>query len=104
MLVGCDQCTFVSDSHKLYNEIENRGHGQKAAAPNVGLQVGLAREGISNTGFSDILHSTNTVAPSTIGMQKTANQINRLIENINRPNIITTDEEIKGYNHEKYLS
>ena len=76
----CDQCTFVSDSYKLYKLNSEWGCGEKAAASNVGLQIGLARQGISNTGFSDILHSTNTVAPLTRGMQKTANQINGLIE------------------------
>ena len=100
----CDQCAFLSDTHKLYNEIESGGRGRKAAAPNVGLQIGLARQGISNTGFSDILHATNTVAPSTRGMQKTANQISGLIENVNRQDMTSRIEKLQVLNEKRGLS
>ena len=65
---------FLQHTHKLYDEVRRKGAGRKAAPPNIGLQVGLSRQGISTTGLADILQVTNTPALSTRGIANDCKQ------------------------------
>lgn len=79
MALMCTECTYISSPKRLYEEVVTGKKGRRAAAPNIGIQVGLARQGISNSGLADILSATDTVPPSLPGMQKSANKVNSLI-------------------------
>ena len=103
MAVRCTECTYVSASHKLYNEVPGNGRGRRAAAPNVGLQVGLSRQGIGYSGFADILHSINTPSPSVSGMLKTANKVNPLIEEANREDMSKRITRLQALNTKRGL-
>ena len=76
----CTKCSFVTKKGTiLYNEIPTKGPGRKPAAPNIALQIGLARHGIGITGLADILNSINCIAPSLSGMQRTANKVSKFL-------------------------
>ena len=104
MALKCSVCGYLSTTHKLYDEVRSEGAGRKAATPNVGLQVGLSRQGISTTGLADILQATNTPAPSTRGMQKTANKVNLVIEQANQKDMAERIEKLQVLNAKRGLS
>ena len=64
----CTKCPFKSRPFKLYQEVNTGKRGQKAAAPNIGLQVGLSQTPIGYTGVRKLLLSSNTPAPSMSGL------------------------------------
>ena len=97
----CKLCGFQGKKAKLYEEVETKGRGRKAAKPNVGLQVGLSNSSIASTGFCDILMHTNIPIPSTSGMQKTANQVDAAIEKVNKTSLASIREDLKIINHFK---
>ena len=99
----CSMCDFSSVPYKLYEEVPKEGVGRKAATPNVGLQIGLARQGVSSTGFTDILHATNTSAPSICGMQKAANKITPIIEKVNRRDMADRITSLQSLNARRGL-
>ena len=100
----CSCCGFVSQTSKLYDEIDRDGVGRKTAAPNLGLQLGMARQGIGNEGVIDILQATNIAAPSSRGMQKTANRVSTIIEKVNREDMTERTHQLKELNVKRGLS
>ncbi|XP_062577982.1 uncharacterized protein LOC134239870, partial [Saccostrea cucullata] len=79
----CTTCGYASRRYNLYEEVESKTRGRKAATVNYGLQVGLSQTPIGNDGMRKILLSTNTPPPSRKSLQKTSNKIMPLIETLN---------------------
>lgn len=96
--VCCNRCGYVSGKTKLYEEVCTGRPGRKAAKPNVGVQVGLARQGISASGFADILSSANIPPPSTSGLQRAANKVNPVLIEENQLDMSSIRRELKRRN------
>ena len=79
----CVNCHYKSTMFKLYDEVMSNSKGPKAAAPNIGLQVGLADCPISNEKARLLFLSTNTPPPSLPSMQQNANKVNDLLVKLN---------------------
>lgn len=94
LAVTCTQCKFSSDRMKIFNEITTGLRGRKAATVNIGLQVGLSKQGISNTGIRQVLAATNVIPPSTSAMQKSANRVNEIISDTNEHDMANTCNDL----------
>ena len=71
----CVKCGYTSKMFKLYHEVPTEKAGQRSAAPNVGLQVGLQE---STTGIAKgrvIIASLDVPPPCQSSMQRTANKV-----------------------------
>ena len=75
----CMTCDYGSTKHKLYQEVDTKVPGRKAATSNLGLQIGLSQTPLGNDGMRKILLSTNTPAPSRKALQKSSNTVMPLI-------------------------
>ncbi len=96
--VKCDKCVYISEKQKFYKEVITDKVGRKAAAPNIGLQVGLARQGIGPSGLIDVLSAANVSAPSRKGLQAAANTVSSLLEQENIKDMHDIREQIKHTN------
>lgn len=94
----CLNCSYVSGKYKLYEEVETKGPGRRKAAPNMGLQIGLSRQGIGYEGIADIMNACNIASPSKQSMQETANQVAPLIEDVNQQDMCNRIKELKNLN------
>ena len=100
----CRTCTFISTRFNLYEEVSRIGPGRKAAKPNVGIQIGMARHGFSSTGLIDVLNSANIIAPSKPGLQLAANKLNPIIVQTNTEDMAKRAEHLKYLNERRGLS
>ena len=98
MAVKCTACPYKSKTEKLYEEAESDSRGRRAATINNGIQVGLSKQGMSNTGLREVIASANIIPPSTSGMQKAANRLGRKIVEANTKDIKAIREELKHLN------
>ncbi len=96
--VRCKNCGYASEKTKLYDEVCTGKQGRRAAKPNIGVQVALARQGISASGFVDILSAANIPPPSTSGLQKAANKITPLLEEENKSNMSAIRRSLRQRN------
>lgn len=96
--LSCDKCQFISDKYKLYNEISSTKKGPKAAAINFGMQVGLSQVSMGSAGLRKILLSGNIPAPSTKGMQNSANKVAENIVELNKDDMYKIRQEVKVIN------
>ncbi len=96
--VKCDKCAYVSEKQKFYKEVDTCKRGRKAAAPNIGVQVGLARQGIGPSGLIDVLSAANVSAPSRKGLQAAANSVSSMLEQENIKDMHDIREQIKHTN------
>lgn len=95
----CTKCSYVSESLKLYKEIEKNGPGRKAAAINYAFQTGITNSNLGNDSARLILSSAGIPPISRNGMQKIANKVcdkvvelaedetNKIVENIQKRNL-----------------
>ena len=83
----CMTCDYGSTKHKLYQEVDTKAPGRKAATSNLGLQIGLSQTPLGNDGMRKILLFTNTPAPSRKALQKSSNTVMPLIEALNESDI-----------------
>ena len=79
----CMTCDYGSTKYKLYQEVDTKAPGRKAATSNLGLQIGLSQTPLGNDVMRKILLSTNTPAPSREALQKSSNTIMPLTEALN---------------------
>lgn len=84
MGVKCNACTYVSTREKFYVEAQKTGKGRKAAAINIGIQVGLSKHRVANQGLKEILASANIRPPVLSAMQKSANSVNKKLISTNK--------------------
>ncbi len=96
--VKCDKCPYVSTKEKFYEEVDTSKRGRKAAVPNIGLQVGLARQGMGPSGLIDVLSAANMSAPSKKGMQASANAVAPVLQEENLKDMHVIREELKEDN------
>ena len=71
----CVKCGYTSKMFKLYHEVSTEKAGERSAAPNVGLQVGLQE---STTGIAKgrvIIANLDVPPPYRSSMQRTANKV-----------------------------
>lgn len=95
----CSKCKFVSESYKLYKEIDKCTAGRKAGAINYGFQTGVMNTSIGNNDARLILTSAGIPPISTTGMQGIANKVSdkivdlaeqdtkRVVENLQERNL-----------------
>ena len=83
MGLKCERCTYRTGPYKLYYEVQTKARGRKSATANVGLQVGLSQNMLSNTGMRHILMSSNIRPPTYTGMQRQANRVGAAIQKMN---------------------
>ena len=93
----CSKCNYESKMYTLYEEIETSRPGRRAACVNQSVQIGLSQSSIGNAGFRRIL-MTNTPAPSTSGMQKSANKVSTAIQEENIKDMRGIQNELKMIN------
>ena len=79
VVLKCDECRFRTTQFKLYTEAETGAPGPKPAAINLGLQVGLMKQGMSNSGLKEILTAADIASPSISTLQRTANRVGEII-------------------------
>lgn len=80
----CKSCQYQSPSMKLYDEVQAGKPGRKSGGPNRALQVGLSHCMIGNSAMRDLLLTLNIPAPSEFGMQRQANNISQVLEDLNK--------------------
>ena len=87
----CNKCEYRSPLHKLYNEVLTSKTGQKPAAPNLGIQVGLTHTVVGNGALWSILMAAGGCSPAMSALQRQANKVgSQLIEQ----NIIDYEEKM----------
>ena len=91
--MACIHCTYKSPVYKLYSEVPKVGRGAKAAACNVGLQVGLQDTPIGNVRARFLIAATNTPPPSLSAMQRMSNSVGRATCTMNK---LDMDERIQN--------
>ncbi|XP_074648731.1 uncharacterized protein LOC141904118 [Tubulanus polymorphus] len=98
--VQCVACNWRGNLHKLYDEVEQTPGkpGPRAAAPNVGFQVGLQDCPIGNSRARYLLATTNVHPPARSGMQKTANKVGNAITELNESDMSDRRDECKRVN------
>ena len=79
----------------MYIEIPSTKRGPKAAAINYGMQVGRSQVSIGAAGLRKIFLSGNIPAPSTKGMQDSANNVSEKIKDVNAADMKNIRQEIK---------
>lgn len=95
---NCTKCNFKSDPKKIYEEISTGQCGRKSADVNIGLQVGLSKQGISNTGIRQVLAAANVIPPASSNMQKASNKVTKLIQQCNEQDMTRKCDELKHLN------
>ena len=103
MRLKCQSCSFYGKVHKLYVEIDEGKPGQKAAAPNKAVQVGLSHSMISNTSFRNILLGTNIPAPAMSSMQKNTNAVGETLIQVNEDDMAKIRQDLKDTSIQKDL-
>lgn len=76
--IKCNNCSYRGRLHKLYTEVPSVTRGAKAAAPNLGWQVGLQETPMGNTKSRLLLAAANIPPPSRSGMNKRAKKVSNL--------------------------
>ena len=84
MRMACSACQFKSAPYNLYEEVDTKSPGRRAATVNYGLQVGLSQTPLGNDGLRKILLSANTPPPSRKSLQKASNKVLAKIETLNK--------------------
>lgn len=76
MGLRCTKCTYSSRRYNLYEEVDTKSPGRKAAKINYGLQVGLSQTPVGNDGMRKILLCTNTPPPARRSLMRALVTIN----------------------------
>lgn len=98
MALRCNKCHFQGEKQKIYDEVFDGKPGRKSATINLGLQVGLSKQGVSNTGLREVLASANIVPPCGSSLQKAANKVGKKIVKANNQDLQVIREELKTMN------
>lgn len=80
----CQDCGYLTEYYKMYEVIESKKRGAKAAKINITSQIGIMTTPLGNKGFRDIQMASNIDPPSRSGMQKISNKVSDVVEEINR--------------------
>lgn len=91
----CKNCEFTSIPNKLFQEIRTGKRGQKAAIPNVALQIALQDTMVGNESASYILSMMGVAPPNRSIMQKQANRIGEETIELNKADMADIRENLK---------
>ncbi|CAC5360864.1 unnamed protein product [Mytilus coruscus] len=94
----CDKCTYRSKKFKLYEEVQTKNPGRKAAKINVSAQAALSQTPLGYTGLRKIVLGCNMPAPSTSGLQKRAYKVLLEIVNINKKDMKARRKQLIAIN------
>ncbi|CAC5390801.1 unnamed protein product [Mytilus coruscus] len=94
----CDKCTYRSRKFKLYEEVQTKKPGRKAAKINVSAQAALSQTPLGYTGLRKIVLGCNMPAPSTSGLQKRANKVLPEIVNIDKKDMKARRKQLIAIN------
>ncbi|CAC5360863.1 unnamed protein product [Mytilus coruscus] len=94
----CDKCYYRSRKFKLYEEVQTKKPGRKAAKINVSAQAALSQTPLGYTGLRKIVLGCNMPAPSTSGLQKRANKVLPEIVNINKKDMKAQRQQLIAIN------
>lgn len=98
MALKCNKCGFRSPKEKLYTEVQSDSPGRRAATINTGLQVGLSKQGMSNSGLVEVIAAANIVPPSASSMQRAANAVGEKIIEANDRDMSAIRDRLKDLN------
>jgi len=104
MGLTCKKCRYTTGKQKLFYEVPSSAKGRKSATANVGMQVGLSHNMISNTALSQILACANIIPPQYKSMQKQANKVGEALVTLNEQDMQkhrTTTAKIQEYRGRK---
>lgn len=79
----CEVCRYQSKEYKLYEEVPWPGGGVKAAAPTVGLMIGLKTTPMGYKGLRQIFLSANIPPPALKTLQLNANKVGEAVVKLN---------------------
>lgn len=96
--IKCNNCSYISQRYKLYNEAASETRGPKYAMPNLGLQVALQETPISNTHARLILACINTPPPSLSWLQSTANKVGDITVSVGKESLREQCRKLKHVN------
>ena len=99
----CTECQYRSKEYNLYPEVDTGKPGRKPAAPNLGLQIGIAHTGIGNTGARNILMAAGIPAPALRSMQRNANYVNDVLVTTNKEDMKQRRAKLHEINEMKGL-
>jgi hypothetical protein len=97
----CSKCTFRSERVSLYQEVPSSTRGCKAAAPNLGTQVGLSHTPAGNQDLRHIFNAAGIAAPARSGMQSLSDKVLDAIINVNTEDMERIRREIRMNNVRK---
>ena len=78
-VVKCLKCRYRSPQFKLYEEIESGSRGPNPSAIDIGVQIGLSKNGMSNAGLVEILTAANIKPAAFTTLQRAANTVGKII-------------------------
>lgn len=99
-ILKCNNCAFISESFKLFREVENCTRGRKAGSVNYGFQTGITNTNIGNDGARLILTSAGIPPMSKAGMQKVANKVSDKIVDLSEQetrSVVQSLQIFEGY-------
>lgn len=94
----CTVCTYSSEPFKLFSEVHTRKPGQKAAAPNIGIQAGMAQTPVGYASLRRVLLAGNIPAPSHKGLYKSATKVSNTIIQTNEEDMKNRRKNLKDIN------
>ena len=97
-VLKCDGCDFKTEQYKLYEEAKTVAPGPKTSTVNLGIQVGLMKQGMSQTGMREILTSANISSPSKATMQRAANRVGEILIETNQEDLDKQCAELQKLN------
>ena len=99
VVIKCTNCkNYRSREFKLYDEVESGTKGPNQAAINMGIQTGVMRQGMGNSGFCEVLTAGNIPSPSLNTMQKHAKKVGEIVTEKTQEHFEDICEKIKLYN------
>ena len=96
-VVKCLKCRYRSPQFKLYEEIESGSRGPNPSAIDIGVQIGLSKNGMSNAGLVEILTAANIKPAAFTTLQRAANTVGKIIVEENEEDLAEKCEKIKDY-------
>lgn len=100
--VQCKSCGYLSEVHKLYEEVDNGNPGQKPCAPIYGMATAMLDSPVGVDRTRHILACTGIPPPGKTNMHKTLIKVGEKVETLSkddmteRQNNLTKVNELRG--------
>ena len=99
----CDTCSYVFDTYNLYNTIDSKKRGPKAADINRMVHVGLSHTGLGPSGFQRTCLAMGIPPPTITGLQKASNIVCAQLAEENEQDMERIQGEFKQVNAHRGL-